>query len=138
VTLLSGLPQDHTFNVNTTNVGGASRGDVIADPNLPDSERSIDRWFNTAFLQAAAPGVFGNAGRNIIRGPGRKNLDIMVARNFAMPWEGHALQFRFESFNFTNTPSFGQPNSSVGSPSAGLISEADEPRRIQFALKYVF
>jgi hypothetical protein len=138
VSLLSGLPQDHTFNVNTTNVGGASRGDAIADSNLPGSERSIDRWFNTAFLQAPPPGVFGTAGRNIIRGPGRSNLDIMVSRNFLMPWEGHLLQFRFESFNFTNTPSFGQPNTSVGTPSAGLISEADEPRRIQFALKYVF
>jgi hypothetical protein len=138
VTLLSGLPQDHTFNVNTTNVGGASRGDAIADANLPSGERTIDRWFNTAFLRTPAPGVFGSAGRNIIAGPGRKNLDIMVSRNFQMPWEGHTVQFRFESFNFTNTPSFGQPNTSVGTPSAGLISEADEPRRIQFALKYVF
>jgi hypothetical protein len=138
VSLLSGLPQDHTFNVNTTNVGGASRGDAIADPNLPGDERTIDRWFDTAFLQAPAPGVFGNAGRNIIRGPGRKNLDIMVSRNFRMPWEDHTLQFRFESFNFTNTPAFGQPNTSLGTPNAGLISEADEPRRIQFALKYIF
>ena len=137
VSLLSGVPQDHTFNVNTTNVG-ATRGDVIADANLPSSERSIDRWFNTNFLTASAPGVFGNAGRNIIVGPGRSSLDVMVARNFTMPWEGHSVQFRFESFNFTNTPNFGQPNTSVGSPNAGFITDADDPRRIQFALKYLF
>jgi hypothetical protein len=111
---------------------------VVGDANLPSGERSIDRWFNTTFVTRSPAGVFGNAGRNVVRGPGRRNLDIMVARNFAMPWEGHRVQFRFESFNFTNTPSFGQPNVAVGTPAVGLITEADEPRRIQFALKYVF
>ncbi len=138
VSLLSGVPQDHTINVNSTNVGGANRGDVVGDANLPSDERTIDRWFNTGFVVRSAPGVFGNAGRNVIVGPGRSNLDVMVSRSFAMPWEGQSVQFRFESFNFTNTPNFGQPNTSVGTPGAGLINDADEPRRIQFALKYVF
>jgi hypothetical protein len=138
VSLLSGVPQDHTINVNSTNVGGANRGDVVAPANLPSGERTIDRWFNTSFVVPSALGVFGNAGRNLIDGPGRSNLDIMVARNFTLPWEAHILQFRFESFNFTNTPAFGQPNTSVGAPGVGLINAADDPRRIQFALKYSF
>jgi hypothetical protein len=138
VSFLSGVPQDHTHPVNTVNVGGRVRGDVVAPANLPSSERTIDRWFNTTFVTASAPGVFGNAGRNLIVGPGRSNLDIMVARDFLMPWEGHEVQFRFESFNFSNTPAFGQPNTGVGTPAVGTISQADEPRRIQFALKYVF
>ncbi|MEZ5391696.1 MAG: hypothetical protein R2724_02205 [Bryobacterales bacterium] len=138
VTLLSGVPQDHTINVNSTNVGGANRGDVVADANLPTSERTIDRWFNTGFVVRSAPGVFGNAGRNVIIGPGRSNVDVMVSRTFRMPWEGHTVQFRAESFNFTNTPFFGQPNTSIGTPAAGQITDADDPRRIQFALKYIF
>jgi hypothetical protein len=138
VSLLSGVPQDHTINVNSTNVGGASRGDVVAPANLPAGDRTIDRWFNTTFVVPSAPGVFGNAGRNLVDGPGRSNLDIMVARNFALPMEGHVIQFRFESFNFTNTPAFGQPATGVGTPGVGLINAADDPRRIQFALKYSF
>jgi len=139
LTLLSGLPLDHTFNVDTQNNGGVVRGNWVRDPNLPASERTIDRWFDTGFVMAAGAGQIGNAGRNLITGPGRNNFDFMLARNFALPWsERHRLQFRFESFNFTNTPHFGAPNTAVGSVNEGRIISADEPRRIQFALKYVF
>ena len=44
---LGGTPDSHTFNQDTTNVGGANRGNVIGDLNLPKSQRTIDRWFNT-------------------------------------------------------------------------------------------
>ncbi len=138
VSLYTGLPVTHSINVNNVNLGGAVRGDYVRDPNLPSSERTIDRWFDTGFVVPAALGTSGNAGRNLIWGPGRRNLDVTVARTFLMPFEGHYLQFRFESFNFTNTPAFGPPAAGVGTPTAGLITSADDPRRIQFALKYVF
>lgn len=138
VSLLGGLPITHSVNVNNVNMGGAVRGDVVRNPNLPADERSIDRWFDTMFAVPAVAGTTGNAGRNLIWGPGRRNLDVMVARTFLMPFEGHFLQFRFESFNFTNTANFAPPNTGVGTPNAGLINNAEDPRRIQFALKYVF
>ena len=135
---LGGTPDSHTFNQNTTNVGGANRGDVIGDINLPTSQRTIDRWFNTDAIGPGGDGVIDNAGRNLIWGPGTTAIDFSLARRFFMPWEGHSMQFRFESFNFTNTPSFGRPNTSIGSAAAGRITTASEPRRIQFGLKYVF
>ncbi len=110
----------------------------MRNPNLPSSERNIDRWFDIGFVAPSAPGVVSNAGRNLIYSPGRINLDFMMARNFPMPWEGHQVQFRFESFNFTNTPGFGAPAAGIGTPTAGRIASAEDPRRIQFALKYVF
>src|SRR5262245_33990171 len=137
---LSGRPLTHTINVDRQNNGGAVRGNWVSDPNLPASERTIDRWFNTAFVAPTPAGVgqIGNAGRNLIIGPGVKNFDFMLSRSFVMPFEGHSLQFRFESFNFTNTPAFGNPNTAVGAVNAGQITTAGDPRRIQFALKYVF
>jgi len=135
---LSGTPNGHTINVDTTNVGGANRGQFIAPVNLPREQRTIDRWFNT---EACVPGPLGQidpAGRNLIWGPGRVNWDFSLAKRFPMPWEGHSVQFRFESFNFTNTPAFGPPNTAFGTPAVGTITSADEPRRIQFGLKYVF
>lgn len=134
----TGLPAPHTISVNNENLGGSVRGDFVRGPNLPSDQRNIDRWFDTGFVVPSAPGVISNAGRNLVRAPGRTNFDFMMARNFRMPWEGHEIQFRFESFNFTNTANFGSPNASVGSPAAGKITQAADPRRIQFALKYVF
>jgi hypothetical protein len=138
LSLLSGMPVAHTINVNNQNLGGTVRGDWVRNPNLPSDQRTIDRWFDTAFVVPSAPGVMSNAGRNLIIGPGRKNLDVMIGRDFVMPVEGHRLQFRFESFNFTNTPNFGPPNGGVGTPNAGRIIQAEDPRRIQLALKYIF
>ncbi len=136
--LLGGTPDSHSFNQDTTNVGGANRGDVIGEINLPKSQRTIDRWFNTGAIGPGGVGVLDNAGRNLIWGPGTTALDFQISRRFALPWEGDYLQFRFESFNFTNTPVFGRPNTSIGRPAAGRITTAGEPRRIQFGLKWVF
>ena len=128
----------NTINVNNQNLGGAVRGDWVRNPNLPSGERTIDRWFDPTFAVASAPGVVSNVGRNVIIGPGRQNVDFMVSRLFRLPWEGHALQVRFEAFNGLNHANFGNPNAGVGTPTVGRITTAEDPRRIQFGLKYNF
>ena len=135
---LGGTPDSHSFNQDTTNVGGATRGDLIGELNLPKGQRTIDRWFNTDAVGPGQPGVLDNAGRNLIWGPGTTAIDFSLSRRFNLPWEGDYLQFRFESFNFTNTPVFGRPDTRIGRPTAGRIVTASEPRRIQFGLKWVF
>ena len=135
---LGGTPDSHSFNQDTTNVGGATRGDIIGELNLPKGQRTIDRWFNTDAVGPGQPGVLDNGGRNLIWGPGTTAIDFSLSRRFNLPWEGDYLQFRFESFNFTNTPVFGRPDTRIGRPTAGRIVTASEPRRIQFGLKWVF
>jgi hypothetical protein len=137
LSLLAGTPNGHS-TTNTTNVGGANRGDLLRDPNLPSSERTIDRWFDPTAIVPGRQGELDTAGRNLIVGPPTRAFDFSLARRFVMPWEGHSVQFRFESFNFTNTPVFGVPNTGVNSAAAATINQADEPRRIQFGLKYIF
>ena len=118
-------------NSGTRNPGDRGGPGKLSNP-------TIDRWFDeTAFVQSA-PGVFGNNGRNVLTGPGGRNLDMIIAKRFEMPFEGHNLQFRFEAFNFTSTPSFGLPASGLRAPTTATINPADELRRIQFGLKYVF
>ncbi len=138
INLLGGTPDSHTFNQDTTNVGGANRGDVIGVINLPAGQRTIDRWFNTDAIGPGQSAILDNAGRNLIWGPGTVAIDFSLSRRFTLPWEGDYIQFRFEAFNFTNTPTFGRPNTSIGRPAAGRITTASEPRRIQFGLKWIF
>ena len=120
-----------------TNAGGADRPNRLADGNLPKSQQSIDRWFDLAAFTAQAQYTYGNAGRNILDGPGNKNLDISLAKFFTLT-EKVRLQFRAESFNATNTANFGTPAANINGAGAGTISSAAEPRRIQFALKLIF
>jgi hypothetical protein len=136
VSLRTGIPFSVSYPGDPQNSGTANRGDRIGVGTLPDP--TIDKRFDEFAFVASAPGVYGNTGRNVLYGPGSKNLDFILGKRFQMPWEGHALQFRFESFNVTNTPTFGQPNATLRGQATASINEADEPRRIQFALKYVF
>ena len=55
---------------------------------------------------------FGTAGFNSLRGPGVANWDFGLYRNFSLT-ERWKLQFRMDSYNFTNTPHFGNPGANV-------------------------
>ncbi|HEU0118939.1 MAG TPA: TonB-dependent receptor [Bryobacteraceae bacterium] len=137
LTLQTGLP----FTVNSgggiTNAGGADRPNRLADGNLPASQQSIDRWFDLAAFATQAQYTYGNSGRNILDGPGNKNLDLSLAKSFALT-EKFRLQFRAESFNATNTANFGFPGANINAAGVGQITTAAEPRRVQFALKLLF
>jgi len=65
-----------------------------------------------------------------------KNLDLSLSKAFTLT-ERLRLQFRAETFNFTNTPAFGQPGTTLNGPGVGQITSAADPRRIQFGLKLV-
>lgn len=129
-------------NSAATNDRGCTRCQGGIQPNDTSSgtlaNANIDKWFDELAFVQGAPGVFGTAGRNVLAGPGSRNMDLIVSKVFRMPRERHSLQFRFESFNVSNTPTFGQPASGLRGPATGTITQADEPRRIQFAMNYTF
>ena len=134
--LRSGFPFEVTFPGDPQNTGTTNRGNRIGDGDL--NNPTIDNWFDQSAFVISDPGVYGNNGRNVLRGPSGKSFDFMLGKRFRTPWEGHSVQFRFEAFNFTNTPRFGQPNGGMLRAATGTINQADEPRRIQFGLKYLF
>jgi hypothetical protein len=136
ISLRTGFPFDVTYPGDPQNSGTTDRGNRIASGKI-DSP-TIDQWFDQFAFVQSAPGVYGNTGRNVLYGPGFNNLDFILAKRFIMPWKEHQLQFRFEAFNFTNTPHFNQPVRGLRASNTATINEADEPRRIQFALKYNF
>ena len=139
VTLQSGGPFTVQMIADTTNAfaAGALRANVLRDPTLPASERSVGKWFATDAFQAPPPYTFGNAGRGILRSDGRTNFDFSVLKNFAFT-ERTSLQFRGQFFNTFNHPDFSPPAHVFGAPGFGSISAATDPRSIQFALRLGF
>lgn len=95
------------------------------------------RYFDTSCFSAPPAGFFGNAGRNILSGPGINNWDIGIDKLFPLR-ESMRLQLRAEFFNAFNHAQFDMPNSNVVAPNFGLIGSARAPRLIQFALKLQF
>lgn len=75
--------------------------------------------------------------RNNLRGPSFWNVDMGLAKNFRMPWEGHRLQIRADAFNAFNHNSFGQPNANINGTTFGQITtSASAAREFQFAIRY--
>ena len=114
---------------------------LVGDPELPQSQRTVARWFNTeAFtVPSPAPQAFGTAGVGVMRGPGLANFDFSLVKNISFK-ETKSVQFRAEAFNFPNLTNLGQPDNYFyeGSPTFGTISAAKDGRQIQFGLKFIF
>jgi hypothetical protein len=140
VTLRGGQPFTPTLGTSTANTGVA-RPDRIANGNLSSDQRSVNQWFDKAAFTTPALYNYGNAGRNVLIGPGAANLDLSLFKSFPLPFlgEGRQLQFRAESFNLLNHPQFTNPNTRVDIPQGGTITTlSNDMREIQFALKVVF
>jgi hypothetical protein len=136
-TLSSGRMINLSVQGNPSNSGSPDRPNVVKDWKLSKDERRLDRWFDTTAFVRNDPRTYGNAGRNLIEGPGTVNFDFAVYKHFALR-ETVRLQFRAEAFNVMNTPKFGIPNAQVGNPNFGVISSAERPRNLQFGLKIIF
>jgi hypothetical protein len=84
---------------------------------------------------------FGNSGTGIVDGPGQANLDVAVAKEMALVWphEGGVLKLRAEFFNAFNHSQFANPDTSITSPTFGIISSTAVNARVgQLALKFEF
>jgi hypothetical protein len=119
-------------------------------PNVFSDPVAVYRSF-----RPARPGEVGD--RNVLRAPGYIDLDMGLYKSFKLPWEGHALQFRWEVFNVTNTQRFdgltiadlslgqdpflgGNPNSDFGrfTSTQTPLNETKAGRVMQFSLRYSF
>lgn len=151
----SGLP------VTVTQTGGifggfSQRPNVVAGANPYCSNYSVPNCqFNAAAFQVTAPGVFGNAGRNILRGPKFSQVDFSVFKNTKLT-ERTSLQLRLEVFNLFNFANYADPSgglscagsvgqcsafgvstSTVGNQLGGLLGFGG-PRQIQLSARFNF
>jgi len=148
--LESGRP--FTPTVGTANRSGALAGNwfpnIVGNPAVANP--SVQQWFNPLAFQVPAAGTFGNAGRNILRGPGIISVDFSLGKNFRIPLprETGTLQLRFDAVNGLNHPNFDVPNAGIGTSNAGTITAITGnynsnlnpfgPRRLQLGARFSF
>jgi hypothetical protein len=121
---------------------GFDRPNVTGDPKLSSDrprEERMARYFDTSAFQRNSPGQYGNAGRNILEGPGDISFDVSIQKQFRVAGENHRVEFRADLFNALNHPNLGNPGSSLTSPQTfGVINSPSGARIVQFALRYQF
>lgn len=131
-----GVSGDIANTGNSNNAGFYERLNLVGDPRL--SSPSTAEWFNTNAFAVPASYTYGNVGRNTLRSDWGKNLDLSLFRDFPIR-ERARLEFRAESFNLTNTPVWGTPVVNYSNANFGrVLSVANTPRQLQFALKLSF
>ena len=95
-------------------------------------------WFNPAAFAVNPNGTFGETLRGEFFGPNRSTVDLGLFKRFNFSSDLN-LQFRAEIFNLLNTVNFNNPNTTVNSAATfGRITEAQDPRIMQFGLKFLF
>jgi hypothetical protein len=130
-------PDIDNSNTGRSNLGFGynDRPNVTGDATL-DSP-AAERWFDTAAFSLPAFGTFGNAGRNILTGPGYASVNLAVIKYVPLG-SSVRLQLRAEAFNLLNRTNLDLPDAFFGSPTFGQVLSAGSPRRIQFGVRAVF
>jgi hypothetical protein len=82
-------------------------------------------------------GSFGNAGRNVLEGPGYQNVNLALLKQ--LPLSARArLQLRVEAFNLLNRVNLDLPDNFFGSPTFGQVLSAQSPRHVQIGARLSF
>ena len=150
-TARSGRPVNVTISRAASAVPGGynltQRPDLTPGVSLtPPGGSTPAQWINPAAFRVPAPGTWGNAGRNLARGPSLYQLDLGLSKR--VTWrERAALEFRVEAFNIFNRAQYGDPIGDFTVPSQfGVIQSTinttpigtGTPRQVQFMLRLGF
>jgi hypothetical protein len=139
VTLQSGPPFTPGLSTDPANTGTVMRPNRI-DHRGKLSDFTIQQWFDIAAFAVPDGYTYGNAGRNILTGPGLKDWDAGLFKSFSLSKlrREAKMEFRGEFFNATNTPPFGPPDSDIQDATAGRVLSAGSPREAQLSIKLAF
>jgi hypothetical protein len=158
----SGVPLNLTYTPNANQVVSTTSSVYALRPNLVSTPSAVygttvigvssaKGYLNIAAVSAPAGSVlFGNAGRNDLRGPSFGQMDLAAHKKFTIT-ERTNLEFRMEAFNVFNATNFVSPNTNIGTVGAtgaftpnasfGTFSGANSvhpSRQVQLALRFAF
>jgi hypothetical protein len=132
----SGTPLTVTVTGDPARTGlSGQRADILLDD--PYGDKSLNNYLDPAAFASPAIGTLGNQRRNSFTGPASRNVDIAIVRAFRL-MDTHRIEARVESFNAFNWFRWNNPQTNRNNSQFGRITSADDPRVMQFALKYSF
>ncbi len=149
-TVQSGTPVNVTLSADRANIGitGQQRPDLVGavpamncvdDPD-PTKYHQLMNCYDASAFALPAQFTFGNADRNILRGPKFVNTDLSLMKTVPIGG-GVRFQFRMEFYNLFNNVNYGNPGSTYGVPLAtsfGRITSAGNMRQMQLGGKIFF
>src|SRR6185437_1573130 len=142
-TARSGSPFSPTVSNAASNAQGLQalgvnvplRADVVAGQAVALSAPTLTSYFNRAAFVAPAIGGYGDAGRNIIIGPGQLALNMSLSKSFRMG-EFRSMEIRFDSTNTLNHPNWQGLETNLNSPTFGSVAGFGQPRQITFSARF--
>jgi hypothetical protein len=141
VTLRSGSPLNITTGADTNADGNTTdRPELIGNPYLdPHRSRSdaANEWFNIAAFTNKFTGPDGNTPHNFLSGPGSRNVDMAIFRDFRF-FERYTIQARGEMTNAFNLVNLSGPTTTESSANFGKITTAGSMRVAQLGLRLTF
>jgi hypothetical protein len=130
----SGVPLNLGLTGGT--IGLAGRPDVKPGTSL-SLPKTVPQWFDTSIFAAPPYGHFGNAGRDLIRGPGIHEWDMALFKTFH-PAEKVGFTLRGESFNLFNHTNFDGVSTTFGAGNFNAVTSARIPRLLEVSAKVEF
>ncbi len=152
-TLQSGVPANVTLSSDRANIGitGQQRPDLVgAAPDLncqpnsgaatPAARRQLINCYDPSAFALPAQFTFGDASRNVLRGPDYKQTDLSLMKSIPLG-KGVRFQIRAEVYNLFDRANFANPNTTFGSAAFGQVTAlatGATMRRIQLGGKLIF
>jgi Carboxypeptidase regulatory-like domain len=115
-------------NADVQSLLTAERPDLVGNPytGVCPNRASVGTpscWFNPSAFGVPPAGQFGNAGRNILRGPAFAQFDASLHKDFAIT-EQDKITVGVEAYNLFNHPNFGVPTNTQSALSLGGNGDA--------------
>jgi hypothetical protein len=136
----SGTPYTARVQAAAADVARGTSGTLRANYSgapIQVNDPTIDLFFNTAAFSVPGAGTFGNASRNLIIGPGSRQLDAQVSRDIRLGGT-RVLTVNLNATNLLNMVNYAAIDTAVNSPTFGQVLSVRPMRSMQFGLRFRF
>nr|MBA3641997.1 TonB-dependent receptor [Acidobacteriota bacterium] len=136
----SGTPYTPRVQAAAADVARGVSGTLRANYNgdaIQLNDPSIDLFFNTAAFTVPSVGTFGSASRNLIIGPGSRQLDAQFSRDVRLGGT-RVLSINLNASNLLNMVNYAGIDTVVNSPTFGQVTSVRPMRAMQLGLRFRF